>query len=339
MENIFLNRITISKLFDKKNINWDLNNEVSILVGNNGTGKSTIINILYALIQQKSSVDLSACASGTLEFKDGSLIQCEHELLDINFDALNNLVKRANGHKLIRQNKELKNKLSMIDDFLKEIEQDDQLTELLSKIENTQENSGGSDDEIYKTRIGQIRITSPGNLKPINVERISTINMNANSIQQLKKSDGENITLLDFEIQSEILHFLKNSKNKAYEQFILEVNSFFKETDKKITVKSKSLYINDVSKNERIALNQLSSGEKQVLYILLKATNSATKDTIFLMDEPEISLHLEWQKKLINSIKNIHKRCQLIVVTHSPTIIMNGFLGNSKRIEDISERV
>lgn len=53
------------------------------------------------------------------------------------------------------------------------------------------------------------------------------------------------------------------------------------------------------------------------------------------MDEPEISLHLAWQEKLISEIRKVNDKSQLIIVTHSPAIVMNGWMDSFIDINDI----
>ncbi|MEY8823118.1 AAA family ATPase [Klebsiella pneumoniae] len=88
---------------------------------------------------------------------------------------------------------------------------------------------------------------------------------------------------------------------------------------------------------EEIKYNLLSSGERQLLYILIKSANACLEDTVLLMDEPEISLHLTWQEKLITTIKSINDNCQLIIVTHSPAILMKGWMDSFVDIKNISK--
>lgn len=54
------------------------------------------------------------------------------------------------------------------------------------------------------------------------------------------------------------------------------------------------------------------------------------------MDEPEVSLHVLWQKTLLSSFRRINKNSQLIIVTHSPSIVIDGWLSNMKDIKEIS---
>jgi predicted ATPase len=73
---------------------------------------------------------------------------------------------------------------------------------------------------------------------------------------------------------------------------------------------------------EDLRFEDLSSGEKHILAILARVCLSAfSKSTLFVADEPELSLHLEWQRMIIPSIKEVAPDMQVIVATHSPAII------------------
>lgn len=67
-------------------------------------------------------------------------------------------------------------------------------------------------------------------------------------------------------------------------------------------------------------LHVLSSGERQLVSILF-AASQAEGSTLMLIDEPEISLHVEWQDRLLASIKSIKRDVQVIVCTHSKVIL------------------
>lgn len=79
----------------------------------------------------------------------------------------------------------------------------------------------------------------------------------------------------------------------------------------------------------------LSAGEKQLLYILLTVFLMDDKPTVLLMDEPELSLHIEWQEKLIKSIRLLNPKCQIILTTHSPSIFVSGWESKLVYIEDL----
>jgi len=71
--------------------------------------------------------------------------------------------------------------------------------------------------------------------------------------------------------------------------------------------------------NKNIGLQFLSSGEKQVLRIFIE-TLRAESNSIFV-DEPELSLHIDWQKQLIADMQLLNPNTQIIFATHSPEIM------------------
>ena len=97
------------------------------------------------------------------------------------------------------------------------------------------------------------------------------------------------------------------------------VNSFF--SDKSIKIdESGQLKIKSSSPS---ALNPrlLSSGEKQILILLTQALLRVDEPVVYIADEPELSLHVTWQEKLLESIVTLGGQKQIIVATHSPDIV------------------
>ena len=65
-----------------------------------------------------------------------------------------------------------------------------------------------------------------------------------------------------------------------------------------------------------------SSGLFVILIYRLLGTKTVSYPHLLFMDEPEASLHIEWQQKLIGMIRNLNPNVQLILTTHSPAVIM-----------------
>ena len=65
----------------------------------------------------------------------------------------------------------------------------------------------------------------------------------------------------------------------------------------------------------------LSSGEKQLFLRALSLKFLDVNNSVILIDEPEISLHPQWQRKIIDVYKSIGENNQLIIATHSPHIV------------------
>ena len=70
-----------------------------------------------------------------------------------------------------------------------------------------------------------------------------------------------------------------------------------------------------------LPIYKLSSGEKQLLIILSEALLQDQSTWIYIADEPELSLHVEWQEQLVRNITAINSSVQIIFATHSPDIV------------------
>lgn len=112
------------------------------------------------------------------------------------------------------------------------------------------------------------------------------------------------------------------------------MDNLFEPTAKKINRESNEIFFEQYG--ETIAPYMLSSGEKQILVIMLTALVQEGRHCVMLMDEPEISLHIEWQQQLVTLIRTLNPNAQIILCTHSPAIIMDGWADAVKEIEDIT---
>ena len=72
-----------------------------------------------------------------------------------------------------------------------------------------------------------------------------------------------------------------------------------------------------------LELDVLSSGEQKLILMFYDLLFKANSNSIVLLDEPESSLHLDWQRNLLSSVMKIceDKELQVIVATHSPAIV------------------
>lgn len=113
------------------------------------------------------------------------------------------------------------------------------------------------------------------------------------------------------------------------------IDGLFCDTGK--TIDRKSNEIQFYQRDEIITPYQLSSGEKQMLVILLTVLVENREYYALLMDEPEISLHIEWQQKLIGLIRKLNPNVQIILSTHSPAMIMDGWMGNVTEVNEITQ--
>lgn len=127
------------------------------------------------------------------------------------------------------------------------------------------------------------------------------------------------------------------------------VDDLFRETGKKLLRKSNEIVFvqrmdvlgafqggTDETNLEELSPYKLSSGEKQMLVILLTVLVEDLQPCVLFMDEPEISLHIDWQQKLIGLIRELNPNAQIVLTTHSPAVIMDGWLDTVTEVSDIS---
>lgn len=106
--------------------------------------------------------------------------------------------------------------------------------------------------------------------------------------------------------------------------FINTINSFYIDSNKELKVNAVGQLLVLRPDGKECTIEGLSSGERQLLIIFAHAFfNSSAGKSVFIVDEPELSLHLGWQEKFTETIFNIDKNTQFILATHSPEIVAN----------------
>lgn len=258
----YIQQFQVKKMWGRINLQWaNLNNDVNILVGINGCGKTTLLNLIY-------------------DYYTGQKIKKE-------------IAESLSGNEI--------------------------------------------DSPITYIRSFDI----PANAKK------KTESMLLQDLKNIINQNGEGTSFFDYRMK--MLNFPQEADKikQRIETFFKVVNSFLGETKKEIIIDPKHNSLTflikklegiQVNTEDKIQLEQLSSGEKQILLILTTVFLQEEKPNILLMDEPEISLHISWQDKLIEMIRQLNPHCQLILTTHSPNIFANGWEDKIVFIEDLEER-
>lgn len=120
----------------------------------------------------------------------------------------------------------------------------------------------------------------------------------------------------------------------AKTQFLDLVDELFAETGKRIDRESNELRF--LQYEEVLSPYVLSSGEKQMLIILLTTLTQDRQPYVLFMDEPEVSLHFDWQKRLISMVRSLNPNAQIILTTHSPAVIMDGWEDYVTEVSEIT---
>lgn len=230
------------------------------------------------------------------------------------------------------------------------------LENVASKIEEVKVTFNNGKESIKQTHIlnSNLKISDFDFdlLQNIKIEHISTFD----SELSVHASPNEKIkTVLDrdiFELQRQYLDYQLTIGKRVFEvlaqkktnedlkqiqsthsRFLDIIDLLFVDTGKKVDRDKNELIF--ISGNNKLTPYQLSSGEKQILVILLTVLVQDNKPSILFMDEPEISLHIDWQRKLIQYIKEINPNVQIILATHSPGIILEGWSDKVFEVSDL----
>lgn len=117
-----------------------------------------------------------------------------------------------------------------------------------------------------------------------------------------------------------------NEKNRPIEIYLNICNKFFIDSKKKLFFDETGSLNVQLNEKAQIPITSLSSGERQIFVILTHLSfNPAIRDAnVFVIDEPELSLHLHWQELFVDAIQEVsNKELQMILATHSPSIILD----------------
>ena len=160
------------------------------------------------------------------------------------------------------------------------------------------------------------------------IKKISNVGKDFSSIKEALMENSEVEELIKLEkIKRDINSSKNNLKDKPINSFMSILNSFFKETNREFFI-NKDGFLNlrcnyPDNKHLIIEWHSLSMGEKNLLTLLLLIFLNRKKEVLFLLDEPDLSMHISWQKRFIKTIAHLAPKSKFIISTHSPAMIDN----------------
>ncbi|WP_084362928.1 AAA family ATPase [Roseivirga echinicomitans] len=120
----------------------------------------------------------------------------------------------------------------------------------------------------------------------------------------------------------------------SFTKFESLANLYFGENKKSLLVEKNGDLKISLPNGDSTGIYRLSSGEKQIIVMLAQLIFGTQRDT-FIIDEPELSLHLGWQELFVNTLLEASPHTQFIMATHSPTILGN--VENQKYCQDLTQ--
>ncbi|EJU9868535.1 AAA family ATPase [Vibrio vulnificus] len=145
------------------------------------------------------------------------------------------------------------------------------------------------------------------------------------SFSEIEK--GDNLTISEFD--------MARKNNTKLIQTIEKLNEYFQPLNKSITFskdhefdKNRKINLKFIDTDKDIPWELLSRGEKTLIYLFMVVFLYKEQVSVFIFDEPEIALHVKWQKNLIKDLSNLAPEHQFIIATHSPSLVKNGWLAH-----------
>lgn len=225
-----------------------------------------------------------------------------------------------------------------------------------STILNKVVKSVNTNGDILNHLLKGVHVTaSPSDATHVRFDLIRSLDSPVLNLDTMAHVDARISSALDFQLyhlQRKYLDYQVNIGNRIIEQlqqghadaaqelsqkkkrFQDMVDELFTETGKQIIRTENEIRFSQIGEN--LVPYQLSSGEKQMLAILLTVLVEDNLPYVLFMDEPEVSLHVEWQKRLIDLILELNPNVQIILTTHSPAVVMNGWVDRVTEVSDIT---
>lgn len=151
------------------------------------------------------------------------------------------------------------------------------------------------------------------------------------TVQQTKEGVSVEWLLNKAQVErmSKIVEIIDEHKSKVdklfkpINDFLSVINSFYQDSKKNLEVDSVGQLFVARPDGSKCTIEGLSSGERQLLVIFAHSffNRHSHKKSVFIIDEPELSLHLGWQEKFSETIFSINPNSQYILATHSPEIV------------------
>ena len=278
--------------FKKDNKNLD----IIVLAGVNGSGKTTILESIKDFFDNKS-IDFNDIEKSNVNL-DIFFEEFEKEKIVpfINIDSPNNIYKVF--HMLGSYNSYVKENKGLYHQLTKEFENPPKIIYVPAN---------NSFEEVETETSTLLR----------NYEFINVVNS-----ELMEDIPSYIVTRRNYLATIEEDLTMKEITNKV----VNEINSIFDILELDVKLKGfskdeKTMPIFENSAGEEFNINDLSSGEKQLFLRTLSIKMLEPKNSIILIDEPELSLHPKWQQRIIEVYKKIGENNQIIIATHSPHIL------------------
>lgn len=306
-----IKKIKISSLYGNLDFIWEFDETVNILAGINGSYKTTLLNIIR---QMTNHDELSyPVASVEAEYSDGIKLFYTRRISDVQ-----SLLANRETNRVIVETLEKEHPEWLSDESMRNVQ--------LNIVSYREEKNGQRLEQADYEKVKKIDFVSTFDVAS-SKDKESVLNAELRKLQ-------ERYAFYLSDLSKQVSDLFKQSGSVSREQveainqhrneFIEIVNEAFKDTGKTLSEDNSNLsFVKD--NGQSIPLFNLSAGEKQLLIILLTVLLEKRQEFILIMDEPEISMHIDMQYTLIDNLQKLNPNIQIIISTHSPAIFGSGW--------------
>ena len=297
---VTIKKIEIKDYFGKGNFEWNLDPVVNILGGKNGSGKSSLFKLCYALLNNEKIDNKTDKHFSALFEKVTLTLSNDWTVVWIKPELRKEYILKTGGSTpqlykeiiLLNQKGEIQD-LSMRNEFIKAFMVNSFEQDYISLINRMQDQK-----HLYLSDIGAIPLDSLID----NEINLRNKNLSAAVDNYMDDSADEIATLNEYKkkhnmINTSLSHFMTDYDRKIGSDFVFS------------------------KKGEKIPWQNLSMGEKQILLLLLMVSNTQQQPCIFFMDEPDLSMHIDWKEILVKELHELNPNMQIILSTHAPSVI------------------
>lgn len=327
MEAIYLTHIKVTGLFGYKDLSWDVYQDVNILGGGNGSGKSTIFHICHLLIgvgyvnderyaRLVKAVELTFNNGYVMMWDKIRTTKDDERKTGYTYFSIEGTNIEKDGSFILQRVmvKDNKGNIAELDDIVAKVG-----TSFMSSFDQNILESQKLKDEKETGDRTYLDYLLTSYISYRNT-RVSQILINSLS-QGNQGGDGEHRFVIGKKDAEYI--FLFNDALKAFFDKHYEIKAGM---EAQISMTSKKT-------GELIKYQDLSLGEKEMLLLIVFISNTFDDPVLVWLDEPDLGLHVDWQERLIGCLRRLNPNMQLFVSTHAPSMVE----GNQDRVKEMSE--
>nr|VFJ71928.1 MAG: AAA ATPase domain-containing protein [Candidatus Kentron sp. FW] len=341
-----LQKIKITGLFDQFDYEIELKPEgITILTGPNGYGKTTILKAIYAFTQRNILFLLDLPFSEIVLLHSGEEISVAKEssfslptkwhrdLLSTYFIQEQRLFKRKPGeiaNKPPSDGSDLAGEVKgvlehSIEEYASELSSRHMKNALAEASKISQELDGSFPERLFQES-GSI------DEQEFN-RRYETVRQRQNALSRYGLStarEGQQASFKEENARALLVYLDDTEKKLAVFDEILERLDLFSSILDKKQFANKAIEISlefgfrfKTDDGKELPLTALSSGEQQEVVLLYELLFKVEPGALVLIDEPETSLHVAWQREFLDDLSRIvaSRGIQVLLATHSPQII------------------